>query len=163
MDREEGDSPSVNFGGETTRKIGCAAVSVPEVPVTVIVNEPVVAVLVVVRVSRLVPVVGFGAKEAVTPFGRPVAVRFTLPVKPSLSKTVMVEVTEAPCPTVKYCGEDCRAKLGICPETVVVAVRFPEVPVTRMEIGSGGAELLAVRVSRLVPVVGFGVKDAVTP
>jgi hypothetical protein len=47
---------------------------------------------------------------------------------------------------------------------VVVAVKEPEVPVMTTSLaGPVGAELLAVNVITLVPVVTFGLMDAVTP
>lgn len=58
------------------------AVSVPEMPVMVIKASPVAAVALAVRVSRLVPAVGFWLKEAVRPEGRPEAVKLTLPLNP---------------------------------------------------------------------------------
>jgi hypothetical protein len=54
----------------------------PDVPVTVTVDCPVVAELLAVSVSVLVPVVGFGTKDAVTPLGRPETERLTFPVNP---------------------------------------------------------------------------------
>jgi hypothetical protein len=65
-------------------------VSEPDVPVTVTVAGPVVAELLVVRVSVLVAVVLAGLNEAVTPVGNPVAARLTLPVKPPVGFTVIV-------------------------------------------------------------------------
>ena len=47
--------------------------------------------------------------------------------------------------------------------TVVLAVRLPEVPVIVIAAVAAGAELLAVRVRTLVPLVGFVLHDAVTP
>jgi hypothetical protein len=47
--------------------------------------------------------------------------------------------------------------------TVVVAVKLPEVPVIVSVFVAGAAELLAVNVSMLLPVVGFGFQRAVTP
>jgi hypothetical protein len=47
--------------------------------------------------------------------------------------------------------------------TFVVAVNVPDVPVTVTVLVPGDAELLAVRVSALEPVLGFGVNNAVTP
>jgi len=58
------------------------AIRLPEVPVTVTVCCPVLAELLAVSVSVLFPVVGFGARDAVTPLGRPDTERFTLPVNP---------------------------------------------------------------------------------
>ena len=46
---------------------------------------------------------------------------------------------------------------------VVVAVRAPDFPVMVTFYCPATAELLAVSVSVLTPVVGFGEKDAVTP
>ena len=57
-------------------------VKLPEVPVMVTVNVPVVAVLFAVRVSVLVLVVLLGLKDAVTPVGRPEADKLTLALKP---------------------------------------------------------------------------------
>jgi len=72
------------------------AVSAPEVPVIVIVAGPLVAVLPAVNVSTLELVVGLVAKLAVTPVGRPVAARVTLPIKPFAPVTVMVSVAVPP-------------------------------------------------------------------
>jgi len=71
-------------------------VMVPEVPVTVIVDEPTVAVLDAVKVSTLLLVVVDGLNDAVTPVGRPLAVRATAPVKPLMSVTAMALVPVAP-------------------------------------------------------------------
>jgi hypothetical protein len=53
-------------------------------------------VLLAVSVNTLVPVVGFGENDAVTPFGNCVAAKLTLPVKPNNGFTVIVEVPEPP-------------------------------------------------------------------
>ena len=55
------------------------ALSVPEVPVTVTLAAPVTAVLSALNVRTLLPVAGFVARTAVTPFGRPVKARITFP------------------------------------------------------------------------------------
>lgn len=58
-------------------------VRVPEVPVTVTVMVPVVAVLLAASVKVLAPVVvGLGLNAVVTPLGRPLADKLTLPLKP---------------------------------------------------------------------------------
>lgn len=62
----------------------------PEVPVIVTVLVPVAAVLLAANVSELVVVVEAGVKVAVTPFGRPDAVKATLPVNPFVGVTVIV-------------------------------------------------------------------------
>src|ERR1700733_8471255 len=62
---------------------GVVAVWVPEAPVMVTVFVPSGAELLAVSVSTLVPAAaGFGEKVAVTPLGRPVAERLTLPSNP---------------------------------------------------------------------------------
>ena len=81
----------------TVRARVVVAVRLPEVPVMVTVELPVVAVELAVRVSTLVPVVGFVPKAAVTPLGRPEAARVTLPVNPPTSVTVIVLVPLPPC------------------------------------------------------------------
>jgi hypothetical protein len=76
----------------TVREMVVDAAKVPEavpveVPWIVIVEVPVAAVLLAVRVSRLLPVVGLVANAAVTPLGIPDAVRVTAPVNPPTSVT----------------------------------------------------------------------------
>jgi hypothetical protein len=65
------------------------------------------------KVSRLVPVAGFGVKVADTPLGNPDATRFTLPAKVLLTLTLMVEVAESPRPTVRELGEAPNEMYGI--------------------------------------------------
>ena len=71
----------------------------------VTVAVPVVAALLAVSVSVLVPVVLAGLKDAVTPLGRPEADKLTLPVKPLVGCTVIVLVPLPPCATVTLVGE----------------------------------------------------------
>jgi hypothetical protein len=71
-------------------------VSEPLVPVTVTVAAPVAAVAEAVKVRVLVPVVDVGLKLAVTPLGKPLALRVTLPVKPLPGVTVTVLVAVPP-------------------------------------------------------------------
>ena len=54
--------------------------------------------------ATLVPVVGFGLKDAVTPLGRPDAESITLPVNPPEPVTVTVLVADAPWATIKLPG-----------------------------------------------------------
>ena len=68
----------------------------PEVPVMVTVKVPVVAVPVAVRVKRLVAVAGFVPKLALTPLGRPDALKFTVLLKPFTGLIVMVVEPAAP-------------------------------------------------------------------
>jgi hypothetical protein len=73
------------------------AVSEPEVPVIVTVTgPPTVAVPVAVSVNTLDPVAGFVPNDAVTPLGKPLAERVTLPEKPFAGVTVMVSVLLLP-------------------------------------------------------------------
>jgi len=51
----------------------------------------------------------------------------------------------------------------IVKESVVETVKLPEVPVMVRVAGPGVAVLLALSVSKLVPVIGFVPQDAVTP
>jgi hypothetical protein len=96
IDRVGADAESVKPGLVTVRAMVVDAVSVPEVPVIVTADDPAVAVLLAVSVSRLVPVVGLVANAAVTPVGRPEAVRVTLPVNPPTSVTAIVSVPLLP-------------------------------------------------------------------
>lgn len=57
-------------------------VSDPETPLIVTVRVPVVAELLAVNVSMLVPVAGFGLNAAVTPLPNPLAESVTLPANP---------------------------------------------------------------------------------
>ena len=138
----------------------------PDVPVMVTAAVPVVAVLLAVSVSTLVPVVGLVVKEAVTPAGSPEAVRVTLPVKPAIGLTVTVLVPDAPCCTVRLEGDTERLKSGGCGIVRLIGVacvRAPDTPVTVTVDVPNVALLLAVKVTTLVPVAGFVPKAAVTP
>jgi hypothetical protein len=68
-------------------------VRLPEDPVTVIEAVPVVALGLTLKVRTLVAVVGLVPNEAVTPFGIPDALSFTLPVNPP---TPIKEIVLAP-------------------------------------------------------------------
>jgi hypothetical protein len=64
------------------------------------------------------------------------------------------------------CGAIDKVKVGIgvtVRAMVVVALRLPEIPLTVMVNFPSVAELLASRVSTLVEVAGFRLKEAVTP
>ena len=54
----------------------------PDVPVTVTLYCPMLAELLAIRVMLLLPVIGFGAKDEITPLGKPDTERVTLPVNP---------------------------------------------------------------------------------
>jgi hypothetical protein len=113
---EAGDAATVKFGVAVEFTVNAkvvVAVRLPEVPVIVTVADPVVAVLLAVSVTTLVPVVGLVPNAAVTPLGRPDAARVTLPVNPPTSVTVTVLVPLPPCVMVTLPGESDNVKLGV--------------------------------------------------
>jgi hypothetical protein len=84
----------------------------PDVPVIVTVDVPAAAVLLAASVNVLVPVMLMGLKDAVTPLGRPVADKPTLPLKPFCGATVIVLVPLAPCAIVTLVGDAESEKFG---------------------------------------------------
>jgi hypothetical protein len=98
------------------------AVVLPLVPVTVIVNAPVVAELLAVSVSTLEVAEDVGLNEAVTPLGSPDTVNATLPVNPPVSATVIVSVPLAPCLTLRVDADGLRLKPDVEPLTVMANV-----------------------------------------
>ena len=154
----------------TVRLIDVVRVRPPPVPVTVTVAGPSVAVLDAVRLRTLLaPVVEDGLKLAVTPLGKPLALRATLLVKPPVLVIVIVLVPLAPRLIVRLEGFGEREKSGVAGWftvrlIVVVRVRLPPVPVTVTVADPSVAVVEAARVSTLlVPVVEVGLKLAVTP
>jgi len=93
------------MAAETVRVIVVVFVELPDVPVIVTVAVPVLAVLLAVSVIMLVLVVLLGLKDAVTPLGRPEAVKLTLPLNPFCGVTVIVLVPLLPCMTLKLFGD----------------------------------------------------------
>ena len=93
--------------------------------------SPEAAVSLAVSVSMLVPVVGFGVNDAVTPLGSPDATRLTLPVNPFLGVTVMVDVREESGTIPAEPTEELMPKFGVLTvrARVAVAVSVAEVPV----------------------------------
>lgn len=148
-----------------------SAVSPPEVPVIVRVNDPVAAAFEATSVNVLgePAMIVWGAKVAVTPAGKPLALKVAVPLKPAgsadgvRSRLIMIEPLE-PWLTVKVAGLADRVKAGLTLSSMVVdCVREPLVPVTVTIAASGGAVPDAVNVSTLPDVVGFVSNDAVTP
>lgn len=92
-------------GALTSRARVVVAVRLPEVPVMVRRYGPRMAELLTFSVSTVLPLVGLVVNDAVTPLGRPEMVRFTLPVKPSTSFNVMVDVPVPPGLMVRLAGE----------------------------------------------------------
>lgn len=133
----------------------------PDLPVRVTVYSLRLAALEAVSVMLLVLVAGFGEKDAMTPLGSPETERLTLPVTPKTLKMA------AAAPPGVSCTLSCPDKLRVGAETVtdkgVVAVCDPHVPLIVAVALPAAAVLLAIRVSVLFPLVGFGENDAVTP
>jgi hypothetical protein len=114
---------SVTTGPPPAVTVSCSvvvAVRLPDVPVMVTVDVPVAAVELAVRVKVLVEVVGFGLNPAVTPLGRPEALKVTLPVNPFCGTTVMVLVPLPPFATLRALGVAVRLKEGV-PEQALKA------------------------------------------
>ena len=84
----------------------------PEVPVTVTAKVPIACVPVADRVKRLVDVAGFVPKMALTPLGKPDAVKLTVLLNPFRGLIVMVVKPAAPWRKVKLVGDAERVKLG---------------------------------------------------
>jgi hypothetical protein len=144
------------------------AVSEPELPVMVTVAVPTVAVLLAASVSALVAVAGLVANTAVTPLGRPDAARVTDPVNPFRSVTVMVLVALRPSAIEIAGAEGVSEKVGVglaltVTVMAVLATKLLAVPTMLTVVVPITAELLAVSVRTLEPVVGLVPKDAVTP
>ena len=141
-------------------------VKLPDVPVRVTVEVPMVAVLAAISVNVLVFAVGFGLNKAVTPLGKPVADRLTLPLKPFCGVTATVLEPVAPCIKVRLLGDAESAKFSLATTVraiVVEPVKLPDKPEMVTVAVPVVAVVLAVSVNVLVPVTGFGLNEAVTP
>jgi hypothetical protein len=112
--------------GLTVKASVVVAVRLPDRPEIVKVNVPVVAVALAERVSVLVVVVGFGLKTAVTPPGRPEALKVTLPLNPLCGVTVMVLVPPLPCTMPTALGLALRVKPP--PAITSTAIEFDSTP-----------------------------------
>ena len=140
-------------------------VSVPEVQVIVITNVPAVAEEVAVIVIGSGEVIGPEIGR-VTPGGKPDTEQVTLPVNPFRSVTVIVLVAAPPGATETAAGEAETVKLGVgatVSAMVVDPLSVPEVPAIVMVVVAAAAELLAAKVSTLLPVAGLVPNVAVTP
>jgi hypothetical protein len=146
----------------------------PETPAIVTVAVPTVAeeeavnVIIEVAVPFAGGVTGLVENVAVTPLGNPLADNVVAELKPPVLVIVMVLVPLLPWVTVTEAGVALTLKFGddaafTVSETVVVAVKLPDVPVMVTVAAPVVAVLLAVRVSVLVELVGFVLNAAVTP
>jgi hypothetical protein len=146
-------------GGVTVKESVAVWLRLPDVPVIVTVAVPVAALLLAESVSVLLVVVVAGLNEAVTPAGKPDAVRPTLPVKPFNAATDTVLVPLLPCVIVTLPGAVDREKFGAAftvRATVAVWLRLPDVPVIVTLAVPVVALLLAVRVNVLLLVAELG-------
>jgi hypothetical protein len=98
-----------------TAMLVVTGVSEPEVPVTVMVAEPVAVALAVNATTSPLT-------DAVTPALELVAARLTVPVNPLRSVTVIVSVTLAPWSTVSALDAGVSVKLPVLPASVMVKV-----------------------------------------
>jgi hypothetical protein len=76
-----GEEVRLKFDPGTVSDTGAVVTAVPEVPVMVNVDVPDAAVLLALRISKLMLLVLGGLKKAVTPLGSPETLRLTLPVR----------------------------------------------------------------------------------
>jgi len=105
----------------TVRTSVAVCVSVPLTPLTVTVAAPTAAVAEAVKVNVLEPVVvEAGLKLAVTPLGRPLAVKATLPANPLIRLTVIVLVAVPPWATLALAAA--REKSGVAVPVTVSAI-----------------------------------------
>ena len=134
-------------------------------PVTVIAYSPGVALPLADNVSVLVVVVEAGLNCAFVFGGIPLALSATDWLKPCVGTTVIVTCPPVYRGTVMADGEAVSEKLptGMVTETVVVALKAPDVPVIVTVNVPELAVLLAFSVRTLVVVSGFTLKVAVTP
>ena len=99
------------------------------------VDVPVVAVELAVKVSTLLPVVGFVPKLAVTPLGRAEVESVTDPVNPPLGVTVMVELALLPWVTLTLEGEADNEKFArTCACTPSCHIRGQHIQIEQPEV-----------------------------
>src|SRR5947207_3493448 len=101
----------------------------PEVPVIVTEANPVTAALLAEKVMVLVVAVCGELKVAATPWGKPEADSFTLPLKPFTSLMVIVALAVEPWLTKTLLG-GVTGNPGRATVTYAVCVRLPLVPIT---------------------------------
>lgn len=176
--RAAGFAVSVKLGfppPEVTVRV-IATVSVIPAPVPVMVMEvvPATAVLPAVRVSVELPAPPVkleGLNAAVTPVGRPLALKETVLSKPPETLLVITELTAFPAATLTVEGFALSVKLGLPPPvtvrlTSVASLRLPLVPAIVIGYVPAAAEPDTVNVSvelPLPPEIVDGLKAAVTP
>lgn len=137
-----------------------AEVRLPEVPLMVKVEALAAAAVVAVSVSVLADVVLTGLNDAVTPVGKPVALRATVALKPPCGATAMVVLPVPPWSTFTLETEEESLKdaAAVTVKAMMAwADEVPTVPVTVSVDAPSAAEAVTVTL-RVVPV-----NAAVTP
>jgi hypothetical protein len=111
-------------GALTVRLMGILCVKPPPTPVTVTVAGPVAAVLDAAKVRALeFPVAEAGLKVGVTPAGKPLALKVTLPVNPPVRVIVIETIPLAPWSIARLVGVAASMKSGMgCGLTVRLIV-----------------------------------------
>jgi hypothetical protein len=162
-----GVADSVKFAGVLmVSAIVILLLRAPDVPVTVTVEVPEAAELVVFKVRVLDAVELAALKDAVTPEGNPEAAKVTLPLNPFCAPIAIALVPELPWAMLKVAGVAVSAKDGgpvIVSASLAVLVKLPDVPVIVIVAVPAAAELPAISVKVLVVVALTGLNDAVTP
>lgn len=106
-----------------------------------------------------------GSRVAVTPSGKPVTARSTLPVRPSAPFTVIAALTCPLEPRVRLAGEADKLKPDavILTSILVLPDCFHDLPFTSTSYFPATAAGLALKVRELLVLVTAGLKLAVTP
>jgi len=131
----------------------------PEAPEMVIAKVPVAELPVAVKVTRLELVAGLVPNVAVTPLGKPDAVKFTLPLNPFTGLIVMVLNPDAPCRKANVEGAADSVKLGWGADVGQLFTRFAAftvpIPVAKSQPTfvpyAGANEVLEVESTPTVP------------
>jgi hypothetical protein len=147
-----GDSVKVG-GGVTVTAMVALPVSAPEVPVTITWVVVAAAVVAAVKVRVLVVLVVGELNTAVTPAGKPVTARLTVPVKPLCGFAVRVLLPLLPARMEKAVGVAVRVKPGAAVTVtamVVLLLSDPEVAVMVTVEVPGTALAVALKVTLLV-------------
>jgi hypothetical protein len=131
MAARTGDTVTLALGAATVMLIGADGDRLPDMPLTITVVVPVVAVPDAVRVITLVVAVLVGVNDAVTPEGNPVTDRVTLSAKPFRATMAILLVALPPWPTVAAVGAAESVKFGDGPDLLLphpVKTNVPNTP-----------------------------------
>src|ERR1039458_2463145 len=138
--------PPVPVAALTARLILADCVRLPDVPTTVTLAYPSVALLVADRPSRVEPVVLPGLNDALTPLGKPDTENVTLPLNPFTAVTVIAPPagplrSRAPrrraAPPAPHCRKPGRTLLPTAFRSCACRRRAPRRSVRRPPMGAG--------------------------